>query len=120
KLNRPEFARAKTVVEIVSRVLVLSFGIFFATYITAPFVVDVVQFFQSGTIETVRGDITTTHSYFGAWFLQQSVFVHVAREPGQKSYTLLYSLHQLRPGDSYELSTLPRSGVVIDYRRILE
>jgi hypothetical protein len=119
KLSQPEYVRARRVFEFVSRAAVFAFAAFFAVYIAVPFAIDLRDLFSSGASVVERGQVVrVTRTIFGLPFIEQSIYLRRGMRTDIRSYTLLHSLHTIRAGEWYEIRSLSRSRVVIEYRHL--
>lgn len=121
KLSQPRFENVRPFLERTIRVAVVVFGCFFAVYLTLPFTLDLVDLAAAHTPTTVSGQVVGTAGVFmGLRFLKESVYLETSGKPDARSYTLLYSFEAMCEGTLYELTVLPRSRVILDFRAVAQ
>jgi hypothetical protein len=110
KLSGPGLERPRQIVDLVMRIIVLSFGVFFLVIIAIPFMQDCKELAANGKPARVIGTVGRNSA---VPFLKQSVNLMQGRQCESQSYTLLYAIHLLKVGGQYEFWVLPRSRMIL-------
>ena len=112
KHYQPRFNAVRPDIERNIRIIVMAFVAFFVYFESVPFAQDLIGFRTSdGPLR-----ITKEVKYIERGGYHNWVEESVGFSDGGKSYYLWYPSKSLRVGGKYELSVLPRSRMILDYR----
>ena len=114
KLNEPQFDNIRPRIEKGIRITVVIMAVFFAAALVLPFMLDLIQLGSQEPTRITATPVDRSVPLFGVWFLEQSV--QLSR--GEKNYDLYYSWEPLRVGEKYEFFILPRSRLILEFRKL--
>jgi len=110
KLYDPQFDSVRPRIELVIRILVLAFGVFFFFVLTIPLGEDL--FLLAVGQKPLQVMKTVKYKRYG----NRGPSVSIGLSDEGEEYKLYYPTKSLRNGDTYEFVVLPRSRTVLDYR----
>jgi len=113
RLLLPEFAHVKRRVEFVGRLSFIILGITLLLLVLLPLGKDISYLSKGGLPLTISGKVTYVSAPDGDWFLKQSVMLDGEKDAAEKSYMMVFSSMNLRMGDSFKLSVLPNSRMIV-------
>ena len=90
----------------------LSFGVFFFVVLTLPFVEDLLLLVGGEKPAQITG--TLRYARRGS---RGPVVEKIALSDENEEYTVYYPTKSLERGDKYEFTVLPRSRIILDYRK---
>ena len=109
KLYEPQFDRVRPRVELLTRILVLAFGVFCFFVLTLPLGEDLLLLAVGQ--KPLRVMKTVKYKRYGS----RGPMVSIGLSDEDEEYKLYYPTKDLRNGDIYEFVVLPRSRTVLDY-----
>ena len=97
--------------DVLVRIIGTLFGLFFLFALTIPYCRDLIDITNGNLPTRIKGRVTSNHTYFGMWFLHQSIKIDT---PQPENFTLLYSLEpRIQKGDQVSFSALRYSGFIV-------
>lgn len=117
ELRRPNHRNGMGRAEKFIRALGTLFGIFFFFCFTQPLMMDVYSLLTGKSPIEVHGRVKDNDTYFGTWFLKQSILLE-GDTASNGSYTLLYSMEpRINRGENVNLLVLPHSRIVVSVQK---
>jgi len=119
KLNRPEYAATRPLVEKGFRLVIIIFGGMIGASLIVPFSEDIIEAAQGEQSIQFTGKAAVESGPYHIWFLIESFDIAGDKNRATNLH-LLYPKHAIENGKLYYVTFLPRSCVVLQARPVSE